>query len=230
MKSEDFRAQLEEEFEWRSTEVRHFHNLCEECVTDDEKKQFRRAVVLLLYSHFEGYCKFALSLYASAINGSGLKCREANFAIAAASLDDVFLKLRHGSGKAPEFRNSLPDDTKLHQFARDREFIERTSEIMDRPVQIPETVVNTESNLKPAVLRKNLYKLGLPYDQFESLEPSISKLLEVRNKIAHGESRAGIERPLYESLRDSALGVMTGITSGVTQAWDEKWFLAPGKN
>ena len=226
MNIEDFRAQLEEEYEWRNAEVRFFHNLCEGISIDEEKKQFRRAIILLLYSHFEGYCKFALSLYVSAINEHGLVCREANSAIIAASLHDVLSKLRDGDGKAAEFRNELPDDSKLHRFARDREFIERTAEIMERPVLIPDDIVNTGSNLKPVVLRKNLYRLGLPHDQFSALDSSINKLLELRNKIAHGETRAGIDQRLYESLRECATRIMTGITSGLTTAFEEKWFLA----
>ena len=141
-------------------------------------------------------------------------------------MNDIFSKLRDGVGKAAEFRNSLPDDSKLHRFARDREFVERTTEIKNRPVLIPDDIVNTESNLKPSVLRKNLFMLGLPIDQFKVHEPTIDKLLEVRNKIAHGASRTGIDLPLYESLRTGAFHVMTGITSGVTRAFGEQWFLA----
>lgn len=231
MDLENFRAQLEAEFEWRSGEVRWLHNLCEGMDSDEQKRQFRRAIVLLLYSHFEGYCKFSLQLYVSAVNGEGLSCREANPAIAAASLNDIFAKLRDGTGKAEVFRNSLPDDSKLHRFAREREFVERTADMLSTPVSIPDQIVNTESNLKPAVLRKNLFMLGLPFDQFKALEPDIDKLLALRNGIAHGSTRGGVDAALYESLKQCAFSVMSGITSGVTRAFDEKWFLAnaPGQ-
>lgn len=225
METPAFRAQLETEFEWRITELRFFHNLCEGLENPSARDQFRRAIVLLLYSHFEGYCKFSLSLYVSAINSAGLLCSQVNSSVVAATLNDVFAKLRDGTGKAPEFKNALPDDSKLHKFALAREFVERSSEIMDRPVLIPDKVVDTESNLKPVVLRKNLFRLGLPHDEFASFEPSINKLLEMRNKIAHGESRAGIGKTLYDDLRDSALQVMTGVTAGITRAFDEKKFL-----
>lgn len=205
--------------------MRFFHNLCEDISEKAKKDQFRRALVLLLYSHFEGYCKFALTLYVTAVNSAGLTCGQASPAIVAASLHDVFVKLRDGTGKAPEFRNKLPDDTKLHRFAMDREFIERTAEIMSRPVAIPDDAVNTESNLKPVVLRKNLYRLGLPHDQFEPFEGAIDKLLAIRNKIAHGESKSGVEQPFYETLRDSAFRIMGGITIGITRAFDERWFM-----
>lgn len=221
----DFRAQLEEELAWRTEEILFFQNQCSTVDPCEQQDKFRRALVLLLYSNFEGFCKFAFSLYVAAINAEGIECREANYAIAAASMSDVFASLRDGTRKAIEFKNDNPDDTKLYRFARDREFVERAFEIMGRKINIPEKVVDMESNLKPAVLRKNLYRLGLPHDQFVSLEPEIEKLLALRNKIAHGETKLGISEKLYDQLRDSALHVMTGITAGLTEAFSEKWFL-----
>jgi len=226
MKVEDYSDQLEEEFAWRTEEILFFQNQCSVIEQDELRDKFRRALVLLLYSNFEGFCNFSFSLYVAAINQEGIECKEANFAIAAASMSDVFASLRDGTKKAKEFINDNPDDTKLHRFARDREFIERAFEIMGRKISIPENVVNMESNLKPVVLRKNLYRLGLPHDQFSTLEPEISKLLELRNKIAHGETKLGVSEKLYEQLRSSALHVMTEITSGLTKAFSEKWFLA----
>lgn len=222
----EFRAQLEEEFAWRIEEILFFQNQCAILEQEEKKEKFRRALVLLLYSNFEGFCKFGFTLYVSAINEENIDCKDANYAIAAASLSDVFASLRDGSKKAKEFKNDNPDDTKLHRFARDREFIERAFELMARKVNIPDKVVDTESNLKPVVLRKNLYRLGLPHDQFSSLEPEIDQLLNLRNKIAHGETKQGIPEKLYEQLKTSAFDIMSGITTGLTQAVAEKWYLA----
>jgi len=221
-----FRAQLEGELEWREAEIRFFQNTCEQLDNPESAKQFRRALILMLYSHFEGYCKFALSLYVSVINASEAFCKDANPAIVASSISDVLQKLREGTGKAPEFRDALPDDSKLHRFARDREFVQRIDEVLARRVKIPEDTIDMESNLKPVVLRKNLYRLGLQHDQFDDLEGQINKLLEFRNKIAHGASRAGIDRAAYDELRTSASRVMAGITAGVTRAVEERLYLA----
>lgn len=222
----DFRAQLEEELAWRTEEILFFQNQCAIIEQEEQKEKFRRALVLLLYSNFEGFCKFGLNLYVAAINQEAIDCKDANYAIAAASLSDVFVSLRNGTKKIKEFKNDSPDDTKLHRFARDREFIERAFDLLARKVNIPDKVVDTESNLKPVVLRKNLYRLGLPHDQFSSLEPEIDLLLNLRNKIAHGETRQGIPLLLYEKLRTSAFNIMSGITTGLTQAVSEKWYLA----
>lgn len=220
----DFRSQLEEELDWRTKEILFFQNQCATLEDKGKKEKFRRALILILYSHFEGYCKFGLTLYLSVINKENIDCKDANYAIAAASLSDLFVSLRDGTNKAPEFKNDAPDDTKLHLFAREREFIERTSDFLGRKVFIPDKVVDTESNLKPIVLRKNLYKLGLPHNRFSSIEPDIDMLLNLRNNIAHGATKDGIPERRYEQLRESAFRIMKTISIELTEAVSEKWY------
>jgi hypothetical protein len=226
MEISDFRAQLEVEHTWRQDEIRFFQNQCAGLQKIEDQEQFRRALVLMLYAHFEGFCKFALNLYVSAINDLGIKCSDAHKALVVATLNDVFTSLRNGEKKAPEFKRELPEDTKLHRFALDIEFIERAVAIMERIVKIPDGVVDMESNLKPIILRKNLFRLGLPYKPLEASEGNISKLLEYRNKIAHGESKAGIKREAYDDLSASSFKVMTMITQSVTDAFSNKHYLA----
>ncbi len=221
-----FRAELEQELSWRIGEIHFFQNQCERMSREEEKDQFRRALVLLLYSNFEGFCKFALTLYLTAVNNAGVECRDAEHAIVAASLSDVFASLRDAAKKAPEFKNDAPDDAKLHRFARDREFVGRAFDLLRRKVAIPESAVDTESNLNPVVLRKNLYRLGLPYGQFAAMDGDIHRLLNIRNKIAHGESRQGVPERSYRDLKEAAFRIMNGISSGVTQACSEQWYLA----
>src|SRR5206468_479036 len=110
---------------------------------EDQQNQFRRALILILYAHFEGFCKFALTLYVNAVNSESIACGEANYAIAAASLADLFMAIRDPERKCPEFRRQLPDETALHRFARDREFVERTADFDRRTVRIPDRVVET---------------------------------------------------------------------------------------
>ncbi len=228
MKLSEFRSQLEEELAWRTEELRFLHNQCEAIPDTANQDRFRRAIVLLLYSHFEGFCKFALLLYVAAINDECIKCEEAHSAIVAATLHDVLTAFRDGTKKVVEFRNSLPDDSKLHRFARDQEFIERSREIMQEQVHIPDTVVDTESNLKPIVLRKNLYRLGLPYDQFAEYDGRIDKLLNLRNKIAHGESKVGIGAGVYDELQTSTLNILAGIIVRVTEAFADRRYVRQG--
>ncbi|MGA2880937.1 MAG: MAE_28990/MAE_18760 family HEPN-like nuclease [Bryobacteraceae bacterium] len=139
----DLSAQLESELAWRQEEIRFFQNRGTMLLKADEQDQYRRALVLILYAHFEGFCKFAFDLYRTAINGEQVACNEASPAIAAAGWAKLFKELRDPSTKCAEFKHALPDDGKLHRFARDREFMERSIEFNRLPVTIPDDFVAT---------------------------------------------------------------------------------------
>lgn len=225
MKIADLRAELEAERAWREDEIRKLQNLGEAVLDTQEKDQYRRAIVLMLYAHFEGFCKFALSLYCSAINAAQIHCDQADMALVAASLGDIFRDLRNPEKKSDLFRHALPDDRKLHTFAREREFVQRSSEFLRRAVEIPEGAVDMESNLTPTVLSKNLFRLGFRHDAFAEFNGDIHKLLEFRNRIGHGEMRSGVPKNTYEELRASVDKVMSGITVAVMRALEQKDYL-----
>ena len=216
------RAELEADRAWREQEIRTFQNRGSTIGDEEELKRYRRALVLLLYAHYEGFCKFAFTLYATAINSSGISCGDCVRSLAAASLNDMFRNLRNPQKKCDLFRRELPDDAKLHQFAREREFIERTAEVERRPVKIPDDVVDTESNLTPVVLKKNLYRLGLPHDQFEAHDGEIHQLLNLRNGVAHGDLKDGVEETAYMRLRAATFAIMSGLGAGIMKALSEK--------
>jgi len=221
----DLRAELEADRAWREDEVRKLQNLGGNLGSDGERDQYRRALILMLYAHFEGFCKFALSLYCSAINRARIQCGQADFALAAASLAPLFRDLRNPDKKSDIFRHSLPDDRKLHMFARETEFVQRSAELLGRTVDIPDGVVDMESNLTPTVLSKNLFRLGFRDDAFKEWYGDINKLLEFRNKIGHGEMRAGIEEKAYVDLRSSVDRVMTGVTVVLIRSLEERDYL-----
>lgn len=217
----DLRAELEENQAWRRDEIRFFQNQLAWIDTEEKQNQYRRALILILYAHFEGFCKFALALYVNAVNNAGIKCSEANSAIAAASLANLFRDLRDPQRKSEEFRTELPDDTQLHRFARDREFVERAFDFAERLVNMPDHVVNTESNLNPVILRKNLYRLGLPHDLFDGFDLQVHRLLGYRNQIAHGELQSGIVHKTYEELRGATFTIMDEVAREIMGALQE---------
>ena len=65
----------------------------------------------------------------------------------------------------------MPEDRTIHRFSRQVELINNLNEIWIRRVNIPiDDVVDTEANLKPSIMRKILYRLGLPHDAFNENE------------------------------------------------------------
>lgn len=221
----DLQAQLEADEAWRQDEIRFLQNTGAAISSEDEQRRFRRALILLLYAHFEGYCRFALVLYLQAINGEQITCGEANFALAAAALSDVFAALRDPEKRSDLFRNQLPDDRELHRFARDREFLQRTAEYEARPLNVPDKVVDTESNLWPVVLRKMLFRLGLAHDKFSHLDGEMWQLLNARNDIAHGRSKDGVDERRYLALRSAVFSIMDEVRRGVLHALLQQAYL-----
>jgi hypothetical protein len=219
-------AQLESELKWRQDEIRFFQNLYTKSLSDEESlNQSRRSLILLLYAHFEGFVKFTLLIYINSVNSSNIACEKANSAIVAATLSHIFRDLRNDRGSSKNhriFKKELPNDAPLHIYAKDREFVERTQEFNKLRVLIPDDVVDMESNLKPIVLKKNLYKLGFDYSEIDKIEGSIHQLLNYRNGIAHGSMKDGIEKKEYEDIANSTFKAISFVRDLVVQALRDK--------
>lgn len=222
----DLRSEMETEREWRENEMRLLRNQIASISSDDARKIARKALVVMLYAHFEGACKALLSMYVNRLNALGLVVDQVQPAIGAASVSDVMFALRDPARKCAEFVRTLPDDTALHRFARDREFVEVAWKIGQRPVRMDvEGIVDTESNLKPIVLRKILYRLGLDPNMAQPWEAAIHMLLNRRNDIAHGTARKGLEEVEYSKLEQAVSLVIDGVVTAISEAVSRKAYL-----
>ncbi|MGI3904038.1 MAG: MAE_28990/MAE_18760 family HEPN-like nuclease [Janthinobacterium lividum] len=207
-----FRSEVEIEREWREGEMRLLKNAISALPTEPERALGRKALVVMLYSHFEGICRSVFAIYIDHLNRLGLRVEEAVPALSAAALDDLFKALRDPSSKCEEFRSQLPDDTALHRFARDREFIEQTRAIDQRKIILdPDVIANAESNLKPVVLRKILYRLGMDSNSAKPWEGAINRLLNARNGVAHGSVRQGVRDTDFRNLEIAVSGTVDAI-------------------
>jgi hypothetical protein len=221
----DIRSQLEEELTWRQNEMRFFHNQLSAMTTDEQKDCYRKALIVMLYSHYEGFSKTAFGIYADAINAEGLFIGVVNKFIAACSLDQVFLAYENRDKKSSIFKNKLPDDAKLHRFARQIDFIENFDRFEKQAACISEKVIDTEDNLKYIVLKKLLFRLGLDYDCFEEYQSNIEKLLGRRNNIAHGAQKIGVSERDYNEVEKDVFDIMNGIILIIMQALEKKQYL-----
>lgn len=223
----EFRAEMEAEREWRETEMRQLRNQISFIASEEQRKTARKALVVMLYAHFEGVSKALLSMYVNRLNGLGLCVGDVVPPIGAASLAEVFQALRDPNKKCAEFARSLPNDAALHRFARDREFVEVAWKVAQRSVQIDaDEIVDTDSNLKPSVLRKILFRLGLDPDLAQPWEGAIHLLLNRRNDVAHGTARAGLEEKEYAKLEQAVSLVVDGVVKAISDAIAGKAYLA----
>ncbi|OOW10247.1 MULTISPECIES: MAE_28990/MAE_18760 family HEPN-like nuclease [Acinetobacter] len=219
-----FRTELEEDWEWRLDELRLLKNLSAP-LDDNKANTYRRSLVVFLYAHFEGFFQFALSHYIKTVNDQSIPCAQANTHLVSATIHDVFKALRDDSAKCSYFKAHAPEDTKLHRFFREIQFVENSTEIYSTKVQIKITSVDLESNLSPLVFKKNLYKLGLPHEIDRDIEVNLNKLLGIRNKIVHGERRDGVNRNDYEGFELSVAQTVSQTMINLTKSCVEKLFL-----
>lgn len=211
-------VELEEDQSKRLEEIRFLQNICAALPDEMEQNRMRRAMVVMLYAHFEGFAKLALEVYRRTIDEQGLKCCEVQPALATAALNDLFKAFRNpeqGLGLLPGPIKGFPE---LRAFAIERAFVEKAWEFGQQVVSIPDKFVDTESNLKPVVLRKNLYRLGLAHDLFDNMDASISKLLNYRHRIAHGGFPGGLDELEYTELSSAVMLIMDELRKTILQA------------
>lgn len=225
MDLEDIIAQIEEELTWRIDELRFLRNQLSIINDENDRMRYRKSLVVMLYSYYEGFCKSAFQIYINAINKSSLTRDMVNEYIHTASLNEVFMTYHNESKKSPYFNNLLPDDAKLHRFSRQVEFVLAMENLWNEIVEIPENVIDTESNLKPVVLRKILYRLGFEHNSFQEYEGLINLLLERRNNVAHGAEKEGLSKEKYEKIEDAALRIMVQLKKLIIDALINKSYL-----
>ena len=219
------------EYRWRKAEILFFEDQMKRFSKSTagmiERDKYRKSLILVLYSHFEGYCKFMFQLYIDAINRERIKCKFASHQIVAATLDIEFKDLINPKKKSRVFPKVLTVEDALHPFARRAEFLEEIGNFMEKVVIIPDDVIDLESNLKPIVIRKNLYKLGLSHELFDSLEGEVSQLLTIRNGIAHGNFLQGVPQNRYKNVRTACFDIMNTLRIKILDALKSDEFKRP---
>ena len=210
MTADELRAALETELAWRQEELAFFKNQLND-IGDDNKNRYRKSLVLILYSHLEGYIKISLQIYIQYINSQKLKRWEVNSGLVVASMQKEFTAYENLDRKSDLFRKELPDDTRLHRLYRRVDFMEKVEEFKEQELVIDDQIIDTESNLWYIVLQKNLYKIGLPIKLFENYKNDIDALVNRRNAIAHGNFRAGVTELEFSNWETKVLRVLSGV-------------------
>ncbi|MBP2098918.1 MAE_28990/MAE_18760 family HEPN-like nuclease [Enterococcus rivorum] len=221
----DVIGQIEEELTWRLEELNFLKNQLSVINKEDDKLRYRKSLVVMLYSCYEGFCKSAFQIYIKMINSQALLRSEVNLHIRTSSLHEMFLEYGNESKKDERFKRSLPEDNKLHKYSRQITFVEEFNNFLTEQVYISDSIVDTESNLKPAVLKKILYRLGFPFEEIDISEATINKLLNYRNSIAHGSQKIGIKEIDYESLESDVKKLMNNVRVIIINAIQDDLFL-----
>ena len=220
--ADDLRAELEAELAWRQEDFAFFKN---QLNSIDEKDKYRKSLVLILYSHMEGYIKIALQTYIKYINAQNLPRKDVISGLMAASMNQEFNAYDNLDKKCAIFRRELPEDNVLHRFCRRVDFLDQLEDFKNEPLIIEDSVINTESNLRHVVLQKNLYKIGLPVNMFDQYHRDIDALVNRRNSIAHGDSRSGVTSQEFSNWERKIYRVMNDVTMLIYNYANHKQYL-----
>ena len=212
MTADELRANLEAELAWRQEELAFFKNQINNINSENDKERYRKSLVLILYSHLEGYIKIALQTYIQYINSLSIPRKDVTYGLMVAGMHREFLAYENMDRKCAIFRRALPEDTNLHRHYRRVDFIEHMEAFKESTLSGEDTVVDTESNLWYVVLQKNLYKIGLPENMFEEYRGDIDALVNRRNSIAHGNARSGVSQNEFANWERKINQVLSDVT------------------
>lgn len=202
---------MESELAWRQEELAFLKNQLSNISDEVQRDKYRKSLVLMLYSHFEGFVKICLLSYIQYINSLQMKRALFNKKLVASSMHQEFNAYDNSDEKCKIFKKKLPEDKRLHKFYRRVNLLEELNEFEQSELFISDETIDTESNLWYIVLQKNLYKAGLPIDLFEDISRDIDALVNRRNSIAHGTERAGVKENEYTKWETKTYRIMEDI-------------------
>lgn len=105
MTADELREALEIELAWRKEELAFFKNQLNE-IAEENKNRYRKSLVLILYSHLEGYIKICLQTYVQYINSQRLNRKDVNTGLMVASMHNEFIAYENLDRKCEIFRKN----------------------------------------------------------------------------------------------------------------------------
>lgn len=183
---------LEADLNWREGELASFKI----AILSAERKTVRESALLrgawaILYSHYEGFCKFAWDSYLDELEKKEIPRSELCSDMAALSLRKSFKTLR-----------GALSDKDLWEFGSSK-FSE-----MQAAIATFEEKLETDSNLWPNLYRDNAHTLGVSPTLIDKYATQIKTLVARRNDIAHGQKMTVKDIQEYQEYESAALLVM----------------------
>lgn len=198
--------ELERDLDWRLGELATLKVAATLAENSDAQRYtaILRALLALLYAHYEGFSKFAWDLYLQAVESSALPRSDLVDSLVRLSLAADYKALR----------GNLSDES-LWTFVADRMPL-----ALAEPATFPHRLV-TESNLWPALYKANMNRAGLSDSEMVVREVHIRSLVSRRNEVAHGQSVGLKSLREYQSLEDAALAVMYDLAVAVIDSTEQ---------
>ncbi|UTJ05373.1 MAE_28990/MAE_18760 family HEPN-like nuclease [Arcobacter roscoffensis] len=207
----NYRNDIEYDLDWRLQELRLLKNQIALLKDEEKKIQLRKALLVMLYSHFEGFFKISLLTYIKYINDLKLHCNEIQHKpeLITSTMDEIFIKYEdlnirnkmiNKKSREESVESEEGDVKSVDTLFRRTDFITNFDKYMQLVINLKDNVINTESNLKSHVLEKNFYKLSIPHNILKDSNKVINKLVNLRNSIAHGSRKTGFKEDDYQKI------------------------------
>jgi hypothetical protein len=192
---------IDKEYSWRRKELTNFKN-----TTFTSRKALRntfaKMLIVLLYSHWEGFIKKAAIAYCEFLNSKGIKYCD---------LEDNF--------KVYCILNKFDGNFPYKKFGSYIDVINIINSKLDEKLNInAEKYVDAKSNLNSDVLKDIVQKLGFNYAEYELQENLIDNtFLSLRNAIAHGEYKE-IDEKTVEELYEEIINLINCFKNQVSNS------------
>ncbi len=186
MKYEQFEKLLDDDLAWRKVEISELLLLAKET----EKEIILKSLILLLYAHWEGYIKKSSKLYIKFISEEKIKLSDLCYNFKAVALKEHVSRCIETKDKMT-LANEIAFVSSFLKFEKKKFKIDIKADN-----DFDNSIIDTESNLKPKVFKNIIEILGLNYKKaLEAREHYInSHLLANRNAISHGSKFEDIKQ------------------------------------
>lgn len=190
---------LTDDLDWREKELGSLKLiLARRDISDTQKAVLLRASWALLYAHYEGFVKTALTIFFDAASRVVERC-----------------------GLLPEKTRLFALDAKLRRFKNlpPAEFLSAienfSSTHYDTSADFPE--VDTKSNLWPNVFEDLLQLADVSVPALQTHRAKLYTLVSRRNKIAHGNADSISEVDYYRGFESAVYDVMYELAFGMDE-------------
>jgi hypothetical protein len=194
-------ALIDNDLKWRKIELDNLNNILGRLSDDDQKNIIRKSIILMSYSHFEGFFKSSFIIYTEFLNDLEIPMNKAINVLVVSTLNQAFTvyddKKHQDSSVDVEtkYQNLLDRRVSLIESidtGRKSDIIKLAAEsTVLTKVSKKASIIDTESNLKIEVMTKILLRLGMPHDfnleknDYNGLKTQVDKLLGIRNSLSH---------------------------------------------
>ena len=211
-------TELERDLDWRVEELASFkHQIMLQEKGTLAERSLLRAIWAMLYAHYEGFCRFALTVFLEKVKQSGHPRHDYRESLVVFSLRRAFRGLRGNCS-----------DEQCYRFFK-KEFATLLGEAIDfeRDSRNQEFTLKGRSNLNPDSLSMNCERLCLSVPAVKNRRAHLWQLVTRRNEIAHGRSSFVTDLNEYEMYENAAYEVMLELIESVSESLKKQEYLVP---